>query len=232
MKAKILIITALMLIFVCIFSTSISANEGEATNPTPDASNDTGDCLPNTVVGMSGVDTVTDGANEPTLKDDVYEDDIVKNVFEMLFDEVTKYLSEILCFLTFISSIIIAFAYKKGLIPLVEGGLSTLNRVVTRLKEDSAESDRATKDNYDQLSSRVVEYEKEICTLKDKINDLTLALSPLGEELKNNELIEQLIVSQTNMLYDVFMASSLPAYQKERVETHFKKMMEDMENEK
>ena len=91
--------------------------------------------------------------------------------------------------------------------------------------------DKTAKNNYDALITRVGEYEGAIAELQEKVGALTLSLAPFSEELKNNKLIEELIVSQTTMLHDVFMASSLPAYQKDRVEAHFKRMMEDLRGE-
>ena len=216
-----------MLIIVCIFSLNISANEVEGENNAGII--DYTEC----VVPTEEEDaTNADAAPLPPVNSSTDENESAKdNVFELMFNEVTSYFSEILCALTFLSSIVVALAYKKGLVPIVEGSLGAISKAITKIKEKGEESDKTAKNNYDALITRVGEYEGAIAELQEKVGALTLSLAPFSEELKNNKLIEELIVSQTTMLHDVFMASSLPAYQKDRVEAHFKRMMEDLRGE-
>ena len=217
-----------MLIIVCIFSLNISASE-------VDDENDVGviDYTDDAVSSENEDNLNADTTNLPSDNSASGDNgDITDNVFEVMFNEVKSYFSEILCTLAFLSSIIVAFAYKKGLVPIVEGSLGAISKAVAKIKENSEESDKTAKNNYDVLTARVGEYESAIAALQDKVKELTLSLEPFSDELKNNKLIEELIVSQTTMLHDVFMASSLPAYQKERVEAHFNKMMEEFRGEK
>lgn len=216
-----------MLIIVCIFSLNVFASEGEAENIAG-----VNPCIEDSITGDDASLPDTDFTPLPPENFDTGEgvepDD---NIFELIFCEVKAYLSEILCGLTFISSIIIALAYKKGLVPIVEGSLGAISKAVTKIKEKNEESDKVARNNYDTLATRVSEYEKSIAALDERVGELALSLEPFSEELKNNKLIEQLIVSQTTMLHDVFMASSLPSYQKDRVEAHFKKMLEELRGE-
>ena len=228
MKHKIIITIAIMLIIVCTFSINVFAsNDDYAENR--DNINDYSDEAQTDV--SPGESNLSDEVDVPSSIDgqSVEAED---NIFATIFEEVKVYFAEILCCLTFLSSILVAFAYKKGLVPIVEGGLGAINRILTKIKEKSDESDKILKDNYSNLESRVSEYEESIAGLYDKVNELTLAIAPFSEELKNNELIEQLIITQTKMLYDVFMASSMPAYQKDRVEAHYKEMMRGTKSEK
>ena len=216
-----------MLIIVCIFSLSISANEVETENNAGVI-----DYTENVVPTEEEDATNADAAPLPPENSSTNKNEGAKdNVFELMFNEVTSYFSEILCALAFLSSIVVALAYKKGLVPIVEGSLGAISKAVTKIKEKGEESDKTAKNNYDALITRVGEYEGAIAALQEKVGALTLSLAPFSEELKNNKLIEELIVSQTTMLHDVFMASSLPAYQKDRVEAHFKRMMEDLRGE-
>lgn len=233
MKSKIFIAIPIMLIIVCIFSLNVFASENNTVGNT-DIGNSTEVAAEETApLPEGGENAVTTPDNQDSEISDNTEENtnIADNVFELMWDEVKRYISEILCALTFISSIIVALAYKKGLVPVLEGSLGAISRAVTKIKERGEEIDKATKDNYDSLAIKVKDYENAIATLDEHVKALALSLEPLSEELKNNKLIEALITSQTNMLHEVFMASSLPVYQKERVEAHFKKTMEDLKVE-
>ena len=228
MKRKIFITTAIMLVIVYIFSLNVFASEPYNTNEVTIDSAYTAEMNEESVMSDTDGTLPQDNSNSESANTPEPSD----NVFALMFEEVKTYFGEIMCLLTFISSIIVAFAYKKGLLPILEGSLNAINRALTKIKEKGDESDKELKDNYTKLSSRVSEYENTITNLSNKIDDLSLAIAPFSEELKNNELIEELIITQTKMLYDVFMASSMPAYQKDRVEAHYKEMMRGTKGEK
>ena len=217
-----------MLVIVYIFSLNVFASEPYNTNEVTIDSAYTAEMNEESVMSDTDGTLPQDNSNSESANTPEPSD----NVFALMFEEVKTYFGEIMCLLTFISSIIVAFAYKKGLLPILEGSLNAINRALTKIKEKGDESDKELKDNYTKLSSRVSEYENTITNLSNKIDDLSLAIAPFSEELKNNELIEELIITQTKMLYDVFMASSMPAYQKDRVEAHYKEMMRGTKGEK
>ena len=229
MKRKIFITIPIMLIIVCIFNLNVFANEP---NYASTVTEEDAYAVESEMSENTDIPEAEDTLSQDTLNRDNGTPEFSDNVFALMFEEVKAYFGEILCLLTFISSIVVAFAYKKGLLPLVEGGLSAINRALNKIKEKGDESDKELRDNYKNLASRVTEYENTLTDLSNKVGDLTLAVAPFSEELKNNELIEELIVTQTKLLYDVFMASSMPAYQKDRVEAHYKEMMRGTKGEK
>ena len=152
------------------------------------------------------------------------------NFFAKVYEEVSKYTGEILCALTFAGSITVAVAYKKGLLPLVEKTLSAIGGAVSKIKESTKES---------ELASAALGK-----TVENKLSDTADALKLLSERITSinhtmNEIVKQdigasterrqlgiVVKAQIDMLYDVFMASSLPQYQKESVGEKIAKMKE------
>jgi hypothetical protein len=156
------------------------------------------------------------------------------NFFSRAYEEVAGYASEILCGLTLAGSLTLAFAYKKGLLPLVERSLLAIGNAVSGIKEsakESAESGSKLKDNVEKRLSAASET---LEALADKISSLDKALCASLENESEARLeakeLRLVVDAQIDMLYDVFMSSALPQYQKDAVGERIAKMKEAMAN--
>lgn len=154
------------------------------------------------------------------VTDEIAED----NLFAQIYEEISAYTSEILCVLTFGGSLILAIAYKKGLLPIVKGSLLSIGNAVSNIKESAGESIEKTsqleksfeiaKEKLDVLTNRV-------CTLDQLLRE---KLDMEDEEKKAKIELKLVLNSQIDMLYDIFMASALPQYQKDAVGEKIAKM--------
>ena len=167
---------------------------------------------------------------EEGIPDESIREQTEENFFSRIYDEVASYASEILCGLTFIGSLTIAFAYKKGLLPLVEKSLLAIGNAVTGIKE-------STKENAEASSAFDVNIEKQLSILEELLQSLAEKVNSLDKELMEslqNESESRLeakelrlvVDAQIDMLYDVFMSSALPQYQKDAVGERIAKMKE------
>ena len=150
------------------------------------------------------------------------------NFFEKVYTEVSEYASEILCALTFTGSVLLAFAYKKGLLPLVEKSLITIGNAVTKIKENTKESTEISSQLGVNIDGRLSETQELISKLAERIGSLEETLGR-GLENENEARLEgkqlRLVVdAQIDMLYDIFMSSALPQYQKDAVGERIAKM--------
>ena len=151
-----------------------------------------------------------------------------ENVFSKAYNELTEYAGEILCAMTFAGSVILAIAYKKRLMPLVKGSLVSIGNAVSKIKESTSEGIEkgseigeaieqtlsGVTDTLDALAKRVDELDT---MLKDRLK----AEDGLAREREETRLI---LSSQIDMLYDIFMTSALPQYQKDAVGEKIAKM--------
>ena len=151
-----------------------------------------------------------------------------ENVFSSVYNEVASHASEILCAMTFAGSLILAFAYKKGLMPLVKGSLLSIANAISKIKDDTTENAERNAKIGESLEMELENTKATLNTLTDKISELDLMLMEKLEceddAKREKEEFKLIISSQIDMLYDIFMASALPQYQKDAVGERIAKM--------
>lgn len=133
-----------------------------------------------------------------------------ENLFEICYGEIMKHSDKILSALAFLGTLIIAFAYKKGFLPIVKGALNALSASVAGLKE---EAERTTLESSERLDSAV----SLIDGMVERLSSLEKGLTAARDEQAKSADMKTIMKAQIEMLYEVFMSSSLPAYQKESI---------------
>ena len=139
------------------------------------------------------------------------------NVFEIAFDWLTAHLSEVLSALTFIGSFVLAFTYKKGLLPKLSGALTQIGGSVSTLTRETEKSLVSIGSEFDFVKKRAEETEKLCLSLSDKLVGLADRLDSLGESKSESDKFKLIMSSQVDMLYEIFMQSALPQYAKDSV---------------
>ena len=152
--------------------------------------------------------------------------EIEKNPFESAFDTVKTMSAEIFCALTFIGSMILAWAYKKGLLPLLQGGLGAISTAVTKIKEKSEATEGATRELSATVAARLEKTEQALAKVTEGLQGLSDALDRLASDADDKERLKTVLTAQIDMLYDIFMTSALPQYQKDAVGERISKMKE------
>ena len=151
-----------------------------------------------------------------------------ENVFSSVYNQVASHASEILCAMTFAGSLILAFAYKKGLMPLVKGSLLSIANAISKIKDDTTENAERNAKIGESLEMELDNTKNTLNTLTDKISELDLMLMEKLEceddAKREKEEFKLILSSQIDMLYDIFMASALPQYQKDAVGERIAKM--------
>ena len=176
-------------------------------------------------VGFSA-NAETEDNLEPTKNEAIVEE----NLFSRVYSEVSEYAGEILCAMTFAGSLVLAFAYKKGLLPLVEGSLLAISNSVSKIKESTKETQDQGARFGESIESGINGTKELLESLEEKISSLDLALKKKLDREKNEaferEKLQIVVKAQIDMLYDVFMSSALPQYQKDAVGERIAKMKE------
>ena len=159
-----------------------------------------------------------------------------ENVFTTVFLGVKEYATEIFCALTFTGSLLLAYAYKKGLLPLVESTLVSIGNAVSKIKERTEAGEESSLAIASSISNELNKAQDLIKNLTKRVDVMSEAITEVkdGELLKNRENQSLCIIvgAQIDMLYDIFMSSALPQYQKDAVGERVAKMKEALaENE-
>ena len=124
---------------------------------------------------------------------------------------------KIFALLACLSSLIVGFAYKKGLLPLVKNALNALGNGVVSLKESSEKAEELTRDALDEAAKRLTRAEECFDLIREKLSALEKELSAAKESSVKDGELRLIMNSQIDMLYEIFMSSSLPSYQKDAV---------------
>ena len=153
------------------------------------------------------------------------------NFFVAVYSAFSDYVPEILSALAFIGSLVLAFFYKKGLLPVVKASLTGLTGIVRDVKLKAEENETISRELSNTLKERLAAAEGVLGGLRDKFTELEAALSCAEERSLDREKMTLIMTTQIELLYDIFMSSSIPQFQKEIVGESVAKMKEALKDD-
>lgn len=174
----------------------------------------------------------TDGDSQIFSEEAVSPDadgEATSNIFEIIYRAGMKHSDKILSLLAFITSLILALSYKKSLIPIVRGTLSKLAASVNKISEDAENKAEQARMSLNEAKASFEESKALFQATVNMFDSLYIKLDEASNLHKINRDVKILMESQIDMLYEVFISSSLPVYQKEAVGeriTEMKKLIE------
>lgn len=197
MKKKLLFGTLLLICLLLLPSLTVAATETADHEETTGAVTDTPSDTPEE-------EAVPDSTDTPGLG-------------QLLLDGLEAYTPEIFSAMALISSLLLLLGYKRGFLPLLRGGLGKLCGAVHELGAQT-EAHRESADGLvSDVSERIQKTEGHLANLGE-----TLRL--LEEKLPNAEKtsalfrqVETVLLSQIDMLYELFLSTSLPQYRKDAI---------------
>lgn len=139
------------------------------------------------------------------------------NFFSEVYTEIREHAAEILSAMTFIGSVVLSVSYRNGLIPTMKKGVGGLGSIASEIKEDSKEYARIAKENQAVLKERLERLEDTLGIIEEALEATGERLSELCRDKEERGRVEAVINEQVSLLYDVFMYSSMPEYQKDAV---------------
>ena len=158
--------------------------------------------------------------------DNTETSDIESNIFEDIFASVNEFSPEILSMLTFIGSLLLAFAYKRGLLPTIKNGLGIISGTVGELKASTEGFSKHQEAMISELTERLKQAELSLSEFGKAIDEIVKKAEEDENGALEREHMKALMSAQIDMLYGIFMTSSLPQYQKDAVSEHIHKMKE------
>lgn len=153
----------------------------------------------------------------PEENDGQSESTSEKNFFTSLFDAYEENKSELFSALSAIISLCLVFVYQKGLLPILKSGITLIEGQVKGLKEVNTKA----KENSERVGADALALAEKMQLATEQMREMTEnLLMREGESAKRDEefhKMRQCILWQANLLGEVFLASSLPEFSKERV---------------
>lgn len=161
------------------------------------------------------------------------QNEATSNVFALIYEGFEAHIGEILSALTLAGTVIVGYAYKKGLLPLVTSAVSAMQTTVGNIKKKQEEDAEDAKSGISTIADKLAAVENSLSIFTDTLSTLEEKLEDRAEAISEREKIRTVMNSQIDMLYDIFMSSAIPQYQKEAVGTRVQRMKEElMVNEK
>ncbi len=140
-----------------------------------------------------------------------------KNSLTEVYEILLGHLTEILSLAAFVGSMICAVIYKSGLLPMVENRLRSIKNATQKIKETTDKAELDNRESFGNITGRITELEATIKSLTDSFATLTERLNTAEAEKTHREKTDALLLGELDMLYDIFMSSALPEYEKQRV---------------
>ncbi len=146
------------------------------------------------------------------------------NIFQECFGAVKSHSTELLSALAFAGSLIIAFTYKKGLLPTIKKSIGAIGAAVCEIKESDSASNLLQEKISKELEDGLKALSEYIKSVDEKLVIYEQILKNLNTGATQAEKTEAVISEQVSLLYDVFMFSSIPEYQKDAIGHRVEKM--------
>ncbi len=168
--------------------------------------------------------------NTPNGKDELTDTQVEKNGFAMIYEALFSHASELLSALSLLATLVIGYFYKRGLIPSVKGVLGGISGTVGRMKESADKEIEARRIDSEKLGERLTELSLAIESQGKTVESLEGRLISAEEYQKQKERLNLLLNSQVDMLYNIFISSSLPQYQKDAMSSKINEMRKELES--
>ena len=140
-----------------------------------------------------------------------------ENPFESAFEVIMSYSSEIFSALAFVGTLIVAHFYKKGMLPTLRTALGNISKALASVSD---KTDGALVPIKEQVSG----IEKTLDDTATVVEKVSASLEKVEDELHSvkeseseREIYKTIMLSQIDMLYDIFMSSALPQYKKDEI---------------
>ena len=153
-------------------------------------------------------------------------DEVEENAFSVFFEGVKTYATEILSALTLIASLVLAYAYKSGLTPVITNALTNLGKLLAGIRDSASENERMSKEITSAIGERLEAAEATVAKLTESIEAVTENLKREEESAKEKKKLSLVLEAQIDMMYSLFISSALPEYQKTAVAEKIEKMKE------
>ncbi len=147
-----------------------------------------------------------------------------ENAFNKLYGFILENADKIFSLLAFLGAIILSFAYKKGLFPFVKKALSALSGTVSSIREEAEKNSIGTKEFKEEIKTKLALSENILKGFEEKLSALEEKLSEAALLNDKTEEFRCVMLAEVEMIYNIFVSSSLPQYQKDKVGEAYIKM--------
>ena len=138
-----------------------------------------------------------------------------ENAFAEIYALTVDNIDKVFSALAFVSSLLLALAYRRGLIPIINTGLSAIKKNADSFEGAMTESLDKTETSLNFLTDKFASCMNGVEQISEYLTSLTERLDLIESKKDNAKVLKTVMLSQIDMLYEIFMNSALPQYSKD-----------------
>ena len=146
-----------------------------------------------------------------------------------LYTLISQHIGEIFAVLACAFSGLLMVCYKKGILPLINGGITALSGGVSELSREAQKQSESSQGISAMLSEKLKCADELLTKMGSSLAAMEKKLNEAQATKEESEITRLVLLEEVNMLYEVFMAATLPEYQKERISKQVSAMREKLE---
>lgn len=172
-----------------------------------------------------------ENTHENATVGDENEVDEGRNFFALIYDKAMNNLSEIFSILAFIGTLAVAFFYKRGLLPLFTKAVNGIGQGIGEIRKESERAAEESGIKIGAIADKLSAVEESFAAFSSSLTALEEKLESEEAAISERKKMSVIMSSQVDLLYDIFMSSSLPEYKKEAVGAKFLQMREELNSD-
>lgn len=153
---------------------------------------------------------------------------VEENVFAEIYAVIKANADKIFSALAFIGTLIVGAMYKSGLLPLLSDALGKFKGTLEGIKSENERYESLTGAKLSEMGVSIKNIEKSVEDTGSQIARIESELSVYEKALAERESMKIILSGQIDMLYSIFMASSLPQFEKEEIGNKIARMREEL----
>lgn len=153
---------------------------------------------------------------------------VYENIFSEIYAEIEINADKIFSVLAFLGTLIVGVGYKRGLLPLLRDALSKLKGSIDLAKEENDKNSLLAESKMDDISQAISEIKVGLTKSNEELERINWQFESYEELLCEREKLKCILKGQMDMLYAIFMSSSLPQYQKDEIGAKIAEMREEL----
>ena len=168
------------------------------------------------------------GASAEEAITEVVGDGEMTNVFEEIYLAAEANADKIFSALAFVGTLIVGAMYKSGLLPLLTDALARFKGTLDGIKLENERYESLTGAKIADIGGAIKSIENSIDKTNRELGRIESSLACYEETLKERESMKIILSAQIDMLYSIFMSSSLPQFEKEEIGNRITRMREEL----
>ena len=153
---------------------------------------------------------------------------VEENVFAEIYAVIKANADKIFSAMAFIGTLIVGAMYKSGLLPLLSDALGKFKGTLEGIKSENERYESLTGAKLSEMGVSIKNIEKSVEDTGSQIARIESELSVYEKALAERESMKIILSGQIDMLYSIFMASSLPQFEKEEIGNKIARMREEL----